>query len=342
MDQDAINHSLQLLGGFLRSIKHMIDDPSVTEIMINRPDDVWCNRYGKMERTDAYIGEIELRSALATIAGVNDKGVALTFDARLPGIRVAAALHPVAIHGHSMCIRKHMQRKMSLDDYVRQGAFDFVEMTEDERAAEMPPYDKLSAGGAGVAEFIRWLVLQRKNILVAGATDSGKTTLMNAILAEIPDSDRLLVVEDTSELNISVPNFVQLETAPDHDVDIRRLIKLCLRYRPDRIVVGEIRDAAAYDMMDALNTGHPGGCCSMHADSAVLALTRLESMVRMAKESENLPLDAMRRQIASAFQYVIFASRKFGVRAPEEIIRVDGVAPDGQYLFERIFSKQIK
>lgn len=164
------------------------------------------------------------------------------------------------------------------------------------------------------------------------------TTFMNALLAEIPGDQRVITIEDTHELQVVSPNHVCLETMEPAGVDIRRLVRLSLRFRPDRVVVGEVRGQEAYDLLDVMNTGHSGGACSLHADSPLLALARLESMVRMHPDAQNLPLSALRIQIANTFNFVIYCSRHKGVRGPEAIAEVKGVR-DGEYVIDTIFNR---
>lgn len=343
MDQKAAEHALRMLRNQLRPLQIYLDDPSVQEVMINHKDDIWVERAGKMYRVNEVLSESALSSAIKAIASINSKSASKILDARLPGLRVAAVQEPIAVRGNSMCIRKHTQLNVVLEDYLASGALNILGVESQIVKHPRPSDDTVLAGGRGVIDFLRWAVANHKNILVSGATSSGKTTLLNALIAEIakPDmspQDRILTIEDTAELKVASSNYVALEANSEHEITIRNLVRLTLRMRPDRIIVGEIRGAEAYDLLDALNTGHSGGFCTMHADTAHTALTRLESMVRMHPDASNLPLESLRSQIATTFNFVIQAARRKGQRGPDEIIELLGVE-DGQYQTKTIFSR---
>lgn len=329
----------KLLHEMLSPISSLIDDPDVTEIMINNARTIWYERNGMMCRFDGALSDIELSTALKNIAGLNEKELSIAFDGKLKGIRVAAALTPVSVNGHSMCIRKHMRKGITLSDYTNRGLFDVVPKTMEQREAEHPPYELAKAGGEKLQQFIEWMVTTKKSILVAGATGSGKTTLMRAILGAVPPHERLVTIEDTAELNLNHPNFVSFEANKEKGVSLSDLVKLSLRYRPDRIIMGEVRGAEAYDLMDAFGTGHPGGCCSMHGESPLLALSRFENMLRRSPFTQNTPLYALRQDICNAFKFVIFSSDAGGDRCPEEIIELTGVGEKGEYLYRQVFKK---
>lgn len=317
----------------LRAVGPYLDDPTVQEIMLNRPDDIWVERGGEMRKVEVpSITDVNMRTAIKALAGANRKEVQPALDCRMPGYRIAAAMPPVGIHGPAICIRKHARSRRVLEDYRE--AFVAGRLGDVSRQQAEPDADPRDPDQ--VMGYIRWLVAAKKNILIAGATGSGKTTFLNAVLALIPESERLLTIEDTAELQINTPNAVSFESAPDEGVTIRSLVRLALRFRPDRIVVGEVRGAESYDLLDALNTGHSGGACTMHADSAELALHRLESMVRMSPDTANLPLPALREQIANTFTAVIYCAHRGAVRGPERIVRLLGTKESG-YLTRTIF-----
>ncbi|MBZ0296174.1 MAG: Flp pilus assembly complex ATPase component TadA [Anaerolineae bacterium] len=339
MDRKAEEHALSIFRSQLSSLSAFMDDPDVQEIMVNGPDQVWVEKKGQMTSVSGIdISDVNMRAAIKALAGANSKDVRPVLDCRMTGYRIAAALHPVGIRGNALCIRKHARSRRRLDDYIAQGAFepadakiDFVE--------PRPDPEEVRKGGRAVADMIAWMVKAKQNIIVSGATGSGKTTFLNALLAELPDDERVVTIEDTAELQVAVSNYVGLEASEAHDVTIRSLVRLSLRMRPDRIIVGEVRGPEAYDMLDAMNTGHSGGACSMHADNPILALARLESMVRMNQDAATLPLPALRQQIANTFHFVIHCSRHDGVRGPDEIIEILGVK-DGEYLTSQIFSRK--
>jgi len=321
-----------------------MEDETVNEIMINNSDNIFVESKGRMERINVTLDDLAVATVIDSIMSINSKDVAYIMDARLPGLRIACAMPPVAIHGPMIVIRKHARNRFKLDDYVSAGAFNRKPKSDrkidDDKAKVMEVM--ASNGGEDLAEFVRWAVKAKKNVLLVGGTSSGKTTLLSTCLLEVPFDERIITCEDTNEIVLEQPNIIQLEAflqpgaAP---ITIRHLIKLCLRSRPDRIVVGELRGEEAYDFVDAMNTGHPGSLCTLHADSAFLGLSRLESLIRMSPSANNLPLVDMRADIARAIDYVIFQSRADGTRGPEQVIALDGVGPDGKYQWRSIFEK---
>jgi pilus assembly protein CpaF len=338
----------RLLKSALVSLRPYLESEDVNEIMINAPNSVYVERAGKMDKVDATFTESQIESVLHAIMRMNSKEIAPIMDARLAGLRVAAALPPVAIHGPMVVIRKHASRRFRLDEYVEAGSFDVVgadELREHSgTAAEQAEYEARAAmGGQGLKDFIGWAVRAHKNMLLVGGTGSGKTTFLSSCMLEIPDSERVISCEDTHEIILEQPNIVQLEAMPHEDpaksITIRQLIRLCLRSRPDRIIVGEIRGPEAYDFLDAMNTGHAGSLCTLHADSARKGLERLESLIRMSPTAANLPLRDMRVQIASAIHYVLFLKRIGGKRGPQEVLALEGVDDTGNYHSRLIFNR---
>lgn len=315
------SHTLDLLRHALSSIRELLDDPLVQEIMINGPDDVWVEQAGKgICRTDIKMSAMEISGAIQLLASLEQKeakarGKESIIDSRIDGFRFAAALPPTAMRGPSMAIRKHNPIHLSLDDYVANGAVP-LEM-------------------AGV---LRSMIADRKNIIVAGGTSSGKTTFVNALIAEINPSDRVLTIEDTQELKVMVPDWVPLISNEQNGVSTRDLVRLSLRFRPDRIIVGEVRGGEAFDLLDAANTGHDGCLATMHANSAMAALSRLESMV--LRSGIPWPHVAIKAQIADTFDYVVFMSRTAGgQRKLAEIIAVkDFDKSKGEYVTERVYA----
>lgn len=337
--------AINLFFSQLSVIKPFIDDPSIQEIMINGPDSVWIESNGRMEKVQVKIDDILVRGALKSLASANNRDISPVLDARASGFRVAAAMSPVAIKGNAICIRKHTRSLRSLAQYCKDGSFDPATSGAAlaAHAVMPPPLEEVKRGGEALMDFFRWMVRARKSFIVAGGTGSGKTTFMNSLLSEVQEDDRILTIEDTAELIVNQPNSVSFETAEVRNgqnvetIDVRRLVRLALRFRPDRIIVGEIRGAEAYDLLDAMNTGHQGGFCSLHADDARMALYRIESMVRMHPNASNLPLAALRKQIANTFEYVVFCSRSGGMRRPVEIISVRGVENE-DYVTQTIYS----
>lgn len=339
---DKGQKSLDVLRGALRPVLSYLDSPDIQEIMINQPGDIWVESHGLMQRITPVLTPIAVEMAIKALASNNEKKKTPIMDARLPGIRIAAVMSPIALHGHAMSIRKHGGETISLANYVASGAFSI--MTGNELDAWQAAHTARPAaadtrnGGAALQAFFIWAVTHRQNILISGGTSSGKTTLTNALLAVMPEHHRVITIEDTAELKLQVPNHVSFEASKELDVDIRTLVKVCLRFRPDRIVVGEIRGAEAYDLVDSLNTGHSGGITTIHADSAESALARLENLMRMSPETANYPNDSMRRQIAETFRFIIQAANLGGKRGPVRVVEVTGYE-HGQYIFNEIFSR---
>ena len=311
----------------LRSLKHALeplakymDDSEVQEIEVNGPGDVWIDRAGRQTRVDTGLTEIQIRTAIQVLARMSDKdakggtkdGIV---DARMVGYRVAAALPPTSVKGPSICIRKHSPLQLKLQDYVRTGGIT-----------------------AQWEETIRQIVVSRKNVLVAGATTSGKTTFVNALISEIPENERILTIEDIPELKVQTPNWVSLESNEQAQITTRDLVRLALRYRPDRIIVGEVRGGEAYDLLDAANTGHDGCIATLHASSAVDALSRFETLI--LRGGVNWPHSAICAQIARTFDYVFYMARRNGVRKLCEVIALKDYDIDTHhYEYETMLSE---
>lgn len=308
MENRKPNNIIQLLQNSLSPIAGYMNDPQVQEIMINAPDNVWIEQDGRVFKTEIRISEVEIRSAITLLAKMSGKDAKegtrdSIIDARMEGFRIAAALAPVSVYGHSICIRKHGIKKLSLEDYLNAGGID------------QATYD-----------FLLQIVLKRKTVIIAGGTSSGKTTFLNAMINKIPSHEVIRTIEDTHELSISSPNWVAFEANPRAGITIRDLVKLCLRYRPDRIILGEVRGGEAFDLMQAVNTGHDGSFATLHANSAKAALARLETLTMTA--DIGWPLEAIRTEIGASFDYVVFLSRmaegdRF-VRGIKEIVEVNG------------------
>lgn len=349
MDRKTAEHAMKVLWQHLALVRpHLEDeDAAVNEIMINSPRDIWAESLGVTKQLPIELEPDQLDAVIRILSNLNNKPDAYILDCRLPGLRIAAARHPIAMRGHSMCIRKHTARKLSIDDYVSSGAFDPVPIDRVPGGSTIPPEiaEHLHEGGPALAEFLKWGVRARKTFLVSGATSSGKTTLIGAMLDLVQKEDRIVVIEDTgelSELEFDLPNRVHFESNESVGVSIRDLVRLSLRYRPTRIIVGEIRGAEGYDMLNAYGTGHRGGACSLHADNATQALISLENKIRMAPEARELPLASLRAQIAETFDYVIHAANVIGVypsRAPIEIVELTGVDDSGFYVTNPLYSR---
>lgn len=318
MDIQTRKAALDGLGNALAPIRHLLEDPLIQEIEINGPNEVWIERQGIQSREDIALPDSNIRNAISVLARLSNKdarggtpnGI---IDARLDGFRVAAVLPPTAVLGPSICIRKHNPVVLTIDDYIKAGA-----MPEE------------------MGKVITDMVTGRKNILVAGGTSSGKTTYVNALIGLISPDERVVTIEDTVELKVLVPNRVSLESNEQSGVTTRMLIKLALRYRPDRIIVGEVRGGEAYDLLQAANTGHDGCIATLHANSAFDALSRLETMILQA--DVNWPHAAICAQIARTFDYVVFMHRQRGIRRLAEIIQLqDYDTAASKYVFKSIY-----
>ena len=271
-----------------------MEDPDVTEIMVNGPDEIWLEKEGRISRfDDRFSSPDKLSDVVQAIASRVNRRIneaSPMVDARLSdGSRVNVVLPPVAIDGPCVTIRRFPENPMSMEDLVRIGS-----VTEE------------------CAEFLRKLVAAGYNIFISGGTGAGKTTFLGALAGFIPEDERVITIEDSAELRLkNVRNLVRLESRPanlegEYEVTIRDLIRNALRMRPDRIVVGEIRGEEALDMLQAMNTGHDGSLSTGHANSAEDMISRIETMVLMGKE---LPIPAVRKQIASAIDIFVHLSR---------------------------------
>ena len=307
----------------LGPLEPMLADPTITEIMVNRCDEVFVERGGQLQRwpvnftSDRAVQGI-IERIVAPIGRRIDESSPMV-DARLKdGSRVNAVIPPLALKGPSITIRKFSKRKLGASDLLR---FD-------------------SASPAMVA-FLQVCAEQRKNMLISGGTGSGKTTLLNIMSNFIPDTERIVTIEDAAELQLHHSNVVSLEARPANlegkgAVHIRDLVKNALRMRPDRIVVGECRGGEALDMLQAMNTGHDGSLTTAHANSPRDMLARLEVMVLMA--GMDLPVTAIREQIASAVDIVVQQTRfACGTRKITSIVEVTGVE-SGKIQLQEVFA----
>lgn len=279
---------------FLAPVREFLIDDDVSEILINGPSNVFIERRGRLERTDVkFASEAALRAAAGNIARsvqrmLDDNNPRL--DARLPdGSRVHAVIPPMSRVGTAVAIRKFKKDTLSISKML-----DFGSLNED------------------MAKLIRALVLLHRNVIVSGATSSGKTSVLNALSSFIPGNERVIVIEDATELQLQQEHILPFETRkPDKngngEVTIRDLIHSALRLRPDRIVIGEIRGGEALDLLQALNTGHAGSMSTIHANSPLDCLRRLETCALLS--GIDIPLSALRSQVASAVNAVVHTSR---------------------------------
>jgi pilus assembly protein CpaF len=311
------------LRGFLAPILPLLDDPTVTEVMINGASEVFVERRGKLVRTEVRFESGDaLLSALRVVAQFVGRGfdeAQPILEARLPdGSRVEALLPPIAPDGPSVAIRRFSKERLTLQKLLELGA-----LTRD------------------AAETLRALIEGKQNVVVAGGTGSGKTSLLNAVSSFIPDDERVIVIEDARELQLQREHVVQLETRPADArgkgaVTIRDLFKASLRMRPDRIVLGEIRGGEALDLIQAMTSGHGGCLATVHATYPIDTLNRLETLALMS--GVELPLFALRSQLASAVDIVVQTARlRDGRRMVTHITEVVGADPQRGYAIKDIF-----
>jgi pilus assembly protein CpaF len=307
----------------LAPVQHLREDPTVSEILINGPNEIFVERKGKLERVDAkFRSEDDLVAAVNAIANsigrrINEEEPRL--DARLPdGSRIHAVLKPLASCGTIVSIRKFFQTKMSFKDYIKLGA-----ITPD------------------AANFLEICMFLGKNILVSGGTGSGKTTLLNLLCSRIPKGQRVITIEDSRELNLEYEHVVSFETRmPNeqgkYEVSMRDLLKSALRLRPDRIIVGEVRGSEGLELIQAMNTGHKGCLGTVHANTAADAMVRIETLAMGsdAKISEK----AMRYTVGSAIHLVVQISRlSDGSRRIMEITECLGLDEDFNFIMSPIY-----
>src|SRR3954470_11806887 len=282
---DALGHA---------PLERLLADESVTEIMVNGPYDIWIERQGRLYETNVrFDDESHLRRIINKIVAEVGRRVdesSPMVDARLPdGSRVNIIIPPLSLTGALITIRKFTQNKLQLDDLIRNGTI-----------------------SSEAVDFLERCVIAELNILISGGTGSGKTTLLNALSAAIPDTHRIVTIEDAAELQLSQRHVLRLEARMKNvegegEVIIRDLVRNSLRMRPDRIIVGEVRGAEALDMLQAMNTGHDGSLSTVHANSPRDALARLETMVLMA--GYDLPVRAIRQQVSSALDMIVHLER---------------------------------
>lgn len=306
-------------------IRELMEDETVNDILVNGPDNIWVERAGILEKTNkTFVSNEQLtdiaRRLVAKVGRRIDDGSPLV-DSRLPdGSRLNVVIAPIALDGTSMSIRKFSKSKKSLQELVNFGS-----MTRE------------------MANFLIIAARSRVNIIVSGGTGSGKTTLLNALSNYISHQERVVTLEDTAELRLEQPHVVRLETrlaGVEHtgEVTMQDLVINALRMRPERIIVGECRGAEAFQMLQAMNTGHDGSMSTLHANSPRDATARLESMVMMSNAT--LPLEAIRRNIASAVNIIVQASRlNDGSRKIMNITELMGME-NGQIVLQDIFTYQ--
>lgn len=304
-------------------IQPLLEDESVTEIMINGPERIFIEKDGHVRRVDLHFESAEkLENVIQFIVAKVNRTVneaSPIVDARLrDGSRVSVVLFPVALNGPVMTIRKFPEKPFSVGDLIKRGS--------------------ICAEAAGLLEK---LVRAKYNIFISGGTGSGKTTFLNALAGFIPENERIITIEDSAELQIvNIDNLISMETRNSNtegrgEITIRELIKTSLRMRPDRIIVGEVRGAEALDMLQAMNTGHDGSLSTGHANNPGDMLSRLETMVLSGAP---LPVEVIRKQIAAALDMIIHLGRlRDGSRKVLEISEVQGFSA-GDIILNTLFA----
>jgi len=292
-------------------LEPLLADPNITEIMVNRHDEIYVEREGRLSRQPGgFSSEEAVRAIIERIVSPLGRRIdesSPMVDARLAdGSRINAVIPPVALRGASLTIRKFPEVRPGMDDLLRSGAFD-----------------------ASMGRFLSACVRSRKNLIVSGGTGTGKTTLLNILSNCIGEAERIVTIEDAAELRLDHQHLVALESRPANiegrgRIEIRDLVRNALRMRPDRIIIGECRGSEAFDMLAAMNTGHEGSLTTLHANSPRDALARLETMILMA--GMDLPLAVVREHIASSVDIIVQQARlSNGRRVVSSIVEITGI-----------------
>jgi pilus assembly protein CpaF len=297
---------------FLKPIEHLILDDAISEVMVNGPDRIFIEKAGFVEPVPGInLGEKALMVAVKNIArrlGDDISESKPILDSRLPdGSRVAAVIPPCSVNGVTLTIRKFNARHFGVEDLVQAGTLE-----------------------RWLANQLEIYVLAKRNILISGSTGSGKTSMLNVLGKFIPPDERVLLIEDTSEIHMAQDNLVRFEARQPQNglpaVTIRELLKASLRHRPDRIILGEIRGGEAFDLLQLLNTGHSGSICTVHATSAGQGLARFTSCV--LQSGVDLPYRAIKTNIGDSVNVVVHLERRPGRRFVSEVVEIHGYDPD--------------
>jgi len=301
-------NGFELILPFLRPIQHLILDPDISEIMVNGPERIFIEKAGYLQPVPGVkLTHESLIVAVKNIArrlGDDISEAKPILDSRLPdGSRVAAVIPPCSIHGVALTIRKFNSHRFKMKDLIEIGT-----VTPD------------------LAEQLEGFVAQRKNILICGGTSSGKTTLANVLMEFIPDYERIVLIEDTAEIQIQKENVLRFEARREQNdlpaVTIRDLLKATLRHRPDRIIVGEIRGGEAFDLLQLLNTGHSGTLSTVHANSAAQGISRFTTCV--LQSGVEMPYRAIKTNIADSLNIIVQIERRPGKRFVSEVLEIRG------------------
>jgi pilus assembly protein CpaF len=307
---------------FLKPIEHLILDASISEVMVNGPDHIFIEKAGFIEPVQGLsLGEKSLMVAVKNIArrlGDDISESKPILDSRLPdGSRVAAVIPPCSVNGVTLTIRKFNARHFGVEDLVQTGTLE-----------------------RWLANQLEGYVLARKNILIVGSTGSGKTSMLNVLGKFIPADERIVLIEDTSEIHMCQDNLVRFEARQPQNglpaITIRDLLKASLRHRPDRLILGEIRGSEAFDLLQLLNTGHSGSLSTVHATSAKQGLARFTSCV--LQSGVDLPYRAIKTNVGDSVNVVVHLERRPGRRFVSEVVEIHGYDPDrDEYNYGFIF-----
>jgi pilus assembly protein CpaF len=317
--------SWEVIIPFLRPIENLIRDPDISDILVNGPDQVFVEKFGEMNAVPGVtLSEKSLQVAIRNIARALGDDISEErpiLDARLPdGSRVTAVFPPCSVKGTTIAIRKFQSRLYGPQDLVRIGTLTAELLLQLQTAIE-----------------------QHKNILIAGGTGTGKTTLLNALSNFVGEEERLVIIEDTSEIQIEKKNMVRLEARREQPgrpaVSIRELLRTTLRLRPDRIILGEVRGGEAFDLFQALTSGHSGSLSTIHANSAAQAISRFSTCVLMS--GIDLPYKVIRKNIGDVLDMVIYLKRAPRKRAVAQVLKVKAyVQAEDYYEFETLYQSQ--
>jgi len=315
-------NGFEIILPFLKPIEHLILDDAISEVMVNGPDRIFIEKQGFVEPVQGiHLSEKSLMVAVKNIArrlGDDISESKPILDSRLPdGSRVAAIIPPCSVNGITLTIRKFNARHLVLEDLVQAGTLE-----------------------SWLASQLEGYVLARKNILIAGSTGSGKTSMLNVLGKFIPSDERILLIEDTSEIYMCQDNLVRFEARQPQNglpgVTIRDLLKASLRHRPDRLILGEIRGSEAFDLLQLLNTGHSGSLSTLHASSAKQGLARFTSCV--LQSGVDLPYRAIKTNVGDCVNVVVHLERRPGRRFVSEVLEIAGYNPDrDEYSYGFIF-----
>jgi pilus assembly protein CpaF len=310
---------------FLKPIEHLILDDAISEVMVNGTDRIFIERSGFLEQVEGVsLGERSLLVAVKNIArrlGDDISESKPILDSRLPdGSRVAAVIPPCSLNGITLTIRKFNSRRFDMEDLLRVGTLD-----------------------RQVANRLEDYVLRKKSLLICGGTGTGKSTLAAALARFIPEDERIVLIEDTAELQLLQRNLVRFEARHEQNgvpaVSIRDLLKASLRHRPDRIILGEVRAGEAFDLLQLLNTGHAGTLSTIHANSAKQGLARFTSCV--LQSGVGLPYSAIKANVADSIEVLVHVERRPGKRFISEVLELNGYDPDtDQFDYAVVYARE--